>query len=218
VDRLTSDNVTLLEKKVMAKKAKRKVGRPPNAKKKKVGRPANAKNKIKVKAKAKAKAKTKVKAKKVVAVAARKPRDSARYLVINTLNCMTIKTLATLTPEIRQDARLGIITVIDCQRVLVMTPKGAWSVLGDGFYFISSPPLAESFVEDAVPPPLASFKNEDFETISATADHRFRGSEIAQVTAPSAVAEESEDDADYSWASPNEAREPIAASSAGAHN
>jgi len=190
----------------MAKKKKKKVARGP---KRKVGRPRKTETKAKAKGKAKGK---KAKAKKpraVKAVAVRKPRNSARYLIIDTLSGLHIKPVAVLTPEIRTQARLGVIAVIDCQRVLVMTPKGAWSVFSDGLNFASVEAPAEFFANESVSAAPESAVNAD---VTLNRVVHVCG---VEVSAPTEAAEEFDDQPVVrAWESHIEVREPIAASPA----
>lgn len=84
-----------------------------------------------------------------------------RYLVIEVDGVMRATTAAALTPRIRADAKEGRVAVIDCKRVLLMTPKGAWTVIGDGYSFRSNtdprvteaPVTAEAAIQPALPAP-----------------------------------------------------------------
>lgn len=76
---------------------------------------------------------------------AKKAPDPLRYLVLDISDHLKMTATVSLTPRMRSDAKDGRVCIIDCVRVLAMTPKGAWSRIEEGYVFKQQPVKLDDF-------------------------------------------------------------------------
>lgn len=109
-----------------------------------------------------------------------------RYLVLDIRDNLKMTAVSALTTRLRNEAKDGKICIVDCDRVLAMTPKGAWSRIEEGYIFKIQDAVVTVAPETGG---VTAAVLEQIEPIAADAQHTSPSPEVVTSVATPAPAE-----------------------------